>query len=208
MLLRNDYAVHDLVEWTLLASTPLLGLLMISRLPYLHLLNRYLGAMTDIILAHQGTIDEFIGDAILAVFGAPQTREDDADRAVQCALAMQAAMADINRANEADGLPAVATGIALNTGKVIAGNIGSERRASYGAVGTPINAAYRIESFTVGGQILISPTTHERIGTKLAIIGTKEVKFKGLDQPVCLYDVAGIGDPYQVFLPAKKEKNF
>ena len=92
-----------------------------------------------------------------------------------------------------------------NTGEVVVGNIGSEKRASYGAVGTPINAAYRIESFTVGGQILISPTTHERVQSDLTIIGTKDVKFKGLDQPVCLYDVGGIGEPYQVFLPEKKE---
>ena len=84
------------------------------------------------------------------------------------------------------------------------GNIGSERRASYGAVGTPINVAYRIESFTVGGQILISPTTYELIRAELKIQGTKEVKFKGVDAPVTLYDVAGIGAPYQVFLPEKK----
>jgi hypothetical protein len=87
---------------------------------------------------------------------------------------------------------------------VVVGNIGSEQRASYGAVGTPINAAYRIESFTVGGQILISPTTCDRVAADLKIQGTKEVKFKGLDEAVTLYDVAGIGDPYKVFLPEKE----
>jgi adenylate cyclase len=95
-------------------------------------------------------------------------------------------------------------GIGINTGEAVVGNIGSEQRASYGAVGTPINAAYRIESFTVGGQILISPSTYEKVRSRVSIIGTKEVKFKGLDEPVCLYDVAGIGEPYQVFLPEKK----
>lgn len=75
------------------------------------LINRYLGAMTDIIMAHQGTIDEFIGDAILAVFGAPQRRDDDADRAARCALAMQAAMDGINAQNRAEGLPEIQTGI-------------------------------------------------------------------------------------------------
>ena len=68
----------------------------------------------------------------------------------------------------------------------------------------PINAAYRIESFTIGGQILISPTTYDLVQSRISIRGTKEVKFKGLDQPVTLYDVGGIGEPYQVFLPEKK----
>ena len=116
------------------------------------MLNRYLGAMTDIIMAHQGTIDEFIGDAILAVFGAPQHRDDDADRAVNCALAMQAAMAEINEQNQAEGLPAIQTGIALNTGDVIAGNIGSERRSKYGFVGHAMNVTSRIEDLTAGGE--------------------------------------------------------
>jgi adenylate cyclase len=88
---------------------------------------------------------------------------------------------------------------------VVVGNIGSERRASYGAVGTAINAAYRIESFTVGGQILISPTTHGRVKSELKILGTKEVKFKGLQQPVTLYDIGGIGEPYHAYLAGKKE---
>ena len=96
-------------------------------------------------------------------------------------------------------------GIGINTGEVVVGNIGSERRASYGAVGTPINAAYRIESFTVGGQILISPTTHARVKSDLNILGTKEVKFKGLQQPVTLYDIGGIGEPYNAYLTEKKE---
>jgi adenylate cyclase len=96
-------------------------------------------------------------------------------------------------------------GIGINTGEVVVGNIGSERRVSYGAVGTPINAAYRIESFTVGGQILISPTTHVRVKADLRILGNKEVKFKGLYQPVVLYDIGGIGEPYNAYLTEKKE---
>jgi adenylate cyclase len=80
------------------------------------MLNRYLGAMTDIILAHEGTIDEFLGDAILAVFGAPRHHDDDPGRAARCALAMQAAMAEINAANRSEGLPELRMGIALNTG--------------------------------------------------------------------------------------------
>ena len=155
------------------------------------MLNRYLGTMTDIILAHQGTIDEFIGDAILAVFGAPQKREDDADRAVRCALAMQAAMKEINAANEADGLPAVATGIALNTGKVIAGNIGSERRSKYGFVGHPMNVTSRIEDQSAGGEILVADSTLSKLTTDYRVTDTRELNVKGIDQMVVVHRIEG-----------------
>jgi class 3 adenylate cyclase/CHASE2 domain-containing sensor protein len=170
----------------------------------IEIMNRYFEHMVDVIARYKGTVNEFMGDGILAFFGAPLNAADDPERAVACAIEMQNALVTVNAEQRRLKLPQLAMGIGINTGEVVVGNIGSERRASYGAVGTPINTAYRIESFTIGGQILISPTTHERIAAELTIIGTREVKFKGLDQPLCLYDVAGIGDPYQVFLPVKK----
>ncbi|HET9317773.1 MAG TPA: response regulator, partial [Vicinamibacteria bacterium] len=85
----------------------------------LRLLNSYLGSMADVVLAHQGTVDEFVGDAILAIFGAPVARADDARRAVACAVAMQEALAALNRVNEAEGLPRLEMGIAVHTGEVI-----------------------------------------------------------------------------------------
>jgi len=155
------------------------------------MLNRYLGAMTDIIMAHQGTIDEFIGDAILAVFGAPQHREDDADRAVQCALAMQEAMTEINAMNLAESLPEVATGIALHTGDVIAGNIGSERRSKYGFVGHPMNLTARIEEVTAGGEILISDATLSNLQGNYRTGDRRELDAKGIDQPVVVHQILG-----------------
>ena len=155
------------------------------------MLNRYLGAMTDIIMAHQGTIDEFIGDAILAVFGAPQRRDDDADRAVRCALAMQAAMVDINRVNREEGLPEISTGIALNTGDVIAGNIGSERRSKYGFVGHPMNLTARIEDHTGGGEILVSDSTLRKLRGDYAVGDSRELKVKGIDQSVKVHYILG-----------------
>ncbi|WP_082849868.1 adenylate/guanylate cyclase domain-containing protein [Halioglobus sp. HI00S01] len=148
------------------------------------LINRYLAAMTDIIMAHNGTIDEFIGDAILAVFGAPQRRDDDADRAVQCALEMQAAMEEINRLNREDGLPEISTGVALNTGDVIAGNIGSERRSKYGFVGHPMNVTSRIEDVTAGGEILISESTLQALTRDYRVGTSQELKVKGIDELV------------------------
>ena len=93
--------------------------------------------MAEVILAHDGTIDEFIGDSVLGFFGAPVARADDARRAVACALAMQKGMERVNRRNLDEGLPAVEMGIAVHTGDVVVGNIGSEKRAKYGAVGEP-----------------------------------------------------------------------
>ncbi|MBN7796054.1 response regulator [Parahaliea mediterranea] len=151
------------------------------------MLNRYLGAMTDIIMAHQGTIDEFLGDAILAVFGAPLQRDDDADRAVRCAQAMQAAMAGINAENRAEGLPEVQTGIALNTGCVIAGNIGSERRSKYGFVGHPMNVTSRIEDHCAGGEILVADSTLQKLSGHYAVGDRRSLKVKGIHQPVVVH---------------------
>jgi adenylate cyclase len=153
------------------------------------LINRYLGAMTDIIMAHNGTIDEFIGDAILAVFGAPQFRDDDADRAVNCALAMQAAMAEINALNVAEGLPEIHTGIGLNTGDVIAGNIGSERRSKYGFVGHPMNVTSRIEDITAGGEILVSDTTLHSLSGDYQVGDSRKIKVKGIKQSIVVHRI-------------------
>ena len=191
------FLVSDLRGFTALTSS-------LSPNQVIEIINRYFEHMIEIIARYQGTVNEFLGDGILSFFGAPLYAEDDPERAVACAVEMQNALALVNVEQRRLKLPELAMGIGINTGEVVVGNIGSERRASYGAVGTPINAAYRIESFTVGGQILISPSTHDRIETDLTIRGTREVKFKGLDEPVTLYDVAGIAEPYQVFLPEKK----
>jgi adenylate cyclase len=155
------------------------------------MLNRYLVAMTDIIMAHDGTIDEFIGDAILAVFGAPQHRDDDADRAVRCALAMQEAMIEINLQNEAEGFPAVYTGIAINTGDVIAGNIGSERRSKYGFVGHPMNVTSRIEDITRGGEILISDSTLTSLKGRFRVGRSEKITVKGIDEILTVHQITG-----------------
>jgi class 3 adenylate cyclase len=168
------------------------------------LLNSYLGAMADVILAHQGTIDEFIGDAILAVFGAPVLREDDARRAVACAVSMQMALAALNRRNQGEGLPRVEMGVAVHTGDVVVGNIGSEKRAKYGVVGSPVNHTGRIESFTVGGQVLISETTLAEAGPDVRVGERLSVDAKGAREPIACYDLRGIGAPYDASLPERE----
>ena len=160
----------------------------------LRLLNSYLGAMADVILAHQGTIDEFVGDAILAIFGAPLHRPDDARRAVACAVEMQGALSDLNRRNQADGLPRLEMGIAVHTGEVIVGNIGSERRTKYGVVGSAVNHAGRIESFTVGGQVLVSDATLRDAGEGVRVGARLAIDAKGTRERIVVYDLRGFGD--------------
>jgi adenylate cyclase len=167
------------------------------------ILNHYLAAMTDVVVRHGGTIDEFIGDAILAVFGAPIQRDDDARRAIACAVEMQAAMEQVNAQNAALGLPRVEMGIGLNTGEVVVGNIGSDRRAKYGVVGRHVNLSSRIESHTVGGQILASESTIRDAGEGVRIDGQMEIVPKGVAAPLTLYDVGGIGAPYDRHLAVR-----
>jgi adenylate cyclase len=153
------------------------------------LLNTYLGAMAEVIMQYQGLIDEFIGDAILAIFGAPIQREDDATRAVACAIAMQLAMDSVNDQNRRAGLPEIEMGIGINTGEVVVGNIGSAKRAKYGVIGSQVNLTSRIESFTAGGQILISESTREAVGDAFKIDGQMIVEAKGVERPIRIYDV-------------------
>jgi adenylate cyclase len=158
----------------------------------LEIINRYFERMTDIIMAHEGTIDEFTGDGLLVFFGAPRPMVDHPRRAVACAREMQAAMENLNRENDGLGLPELTMGIGINSGELIVGNIGSEKRKKYGAVGSPINVAFRVESQTPGGEIFITQTVHERLIGELEIASTREVNLKGFSQPMTLYQVVGM----------------
>jgi class 3 adenylate cyclase/HAMP domain-containing protein len=168
-------------------------------------LNRYLGKMIEILLDHRAIIDEIIGDGILAFFGAPEPMEEHPLRAVACALAMQSAMDEINRLNEAEGLPYLQMGIAVNTGLVVVGNIGSEKRAKYSVVGSAVNFTGRMESYSVGGQVLISSSTYERVCDLVEVQGTMQVQMKGVPLAATLYDVRGISGPQGIHLKARSD---
>src|SRR5260370_28174589 len=119
--------------------------------------------MVDVVGSYHGPIDEIIGDAILVIFGAPVSCDDHADKAVACGLAMQLAMRDVNQRLVAKGASALEMGIGVHTGRVIVGNIGSLRRTKYAAVGSNVNLARRIESFTVARHLLISEDTPGKV---------------------------------------------
>jgi class 3 adenylate cyclase len=165
-------------------------------------LNGYLARMTDLIVEHGGTVNEFMGDGIVAVFGAPVAHPDHAERAAAAALAMQRAMVDINASHAARGLPRFEMGIGLNTGEAVVGNIGSEQRAKYAVVGAAVNLAARVESATVGGQIFMSAGTHARIRDLTEVADSLSVELKGLLEPLTLYELVGIRGRFAQQLPS------
>jgi len=160
--------------------------------------------MVEILLDHRAIIDEIVGDGILAFFGAPEPMAEHPARAVACALQMQASMEDINRLNEVEGLPHLEMGVAVNTGTVIVGNIGSEKRTKYGVVGAEVNFTGRVESF-IGGQVLISQSTYNSLKDNLDVRNILEVEMKGIPGRVPLYDVRGIRGSFNVHIPDRDE---
>ncbi len=144
-------------------------------------------------------------DAILAFFGAPVSSEDDAERAVACALAMQLAVPQVNEMNRRQGLPEIEIGIGIATGEVVVGNIGSEKRTKYGAVGSAVNLAARIESYTLGGEILVDTRTREALGQLAGIETEREVHPKGFADPLRIHRVTGLGGRYALQLASDRE---
>ena len=195
------FLVSDLRGFTALTAS-------LSPHEIIEVINRYFEYMVEVIARHRGVVNEFMGDGILVFFGAPLQAADDPERAVACAIDMQNAMIGVNDEQRRRNLPELSMGIGVNTGEVVVGNIGSERRAAYGAVGSPINFAYRIESYTVGGQILISPSTYHKVRSIVKARTTKEVRFKGFENPVKLYDVVGLDGQFPVCVPEKKIEPF
>jgi adenylate cyclase len=169
------------------------------------MLNGYLGAMTEVINRYRGTIDEFIGDAIFVLFGAPLQEDDDAERAVACALAMQLAMSGVNDNNRRDGLPDLEMGIGIHTGEVVVGNIGSAKRMKYGVVGSHVNLTARVQSHTTGGQVLVTAATQREITAALMTSKEISIKAKGMERPVPVCEVLGIGGRHTLQLPAADE---
>src|SRR5262245_19287815 len=167
----------------------------------MEVLNGYLARMTDIVVEYGGTINEFIGDAIFAVYGAPIPHRDHAERAAASALAMQRAMADINRANAEHDRPRFEMGIGINTGEAVVGNIGSEQRAKYAIVGAAVNLAARVEGCTVGGQIFLSPATYAQIHDMVEVAPPVPVELKGIAEPLLLYELRGITGQFAQSLP-------
>jgi adenylate cyclase len=162
------------------------------------MLNVYFEIMVEVVLQFKGTINEIIGDALLVIFGAPQEMPNRAQQAIACAISMQNAMARVNQQNRALGLPDLEMGIGLNETEVIVGNIGSSKRSKYSVVGSGVNMTSRIESYSVGGQVLVSESVRHEAGEVLRIDSERAVFPKGSEAPLKIYEIGGIAGQYNL----------
>jgi adenylate cyclase len=154
-------------------------------------LNQYFTRMVDVVFAHRGTVDKFVGDMVMALYGAPLPDADHADHAVQTALAMVAALHDLNRQWLADGRSSLDIGIGINSGEMIAGNIGSDTIMSYTVIGDNVNLGARLESLNkdYGTRILISDATRRLLRGSYDIRPLGEVTVKGKTRAVVIFEV-------------------
>jgi class 3 adenylate cyclase len=152
----------------------------------IELLNRHLSALTDIVQAHRGVVNQFAGDSIMALFGAPKSYGDEARRAADCARAMMAERERMNR----DTPQPLQVGIGIASGRMVAGCIGSERRSDYTVVGERVNLAARLCAAAAAGQILIDAETQRRLGEDYPSKPLPALTLKGFSAPVPAYDVS------------------
>lgn len=190
--------ISDLRDFTALSTR-------MEPAPFLEMLNHYFEEIYEVIEAYHGTLLEFLGDGLFVVFGAPVASANHAADAAAAAIAMQQRMERINAWNRERGYEELRMGIGLSTGEVIAGNIGSEKRTKYGVMGQVVNLAGRLESFTAGGDIIISRATRDAIREPLELAASRRIRFKGLTEDETVYRLQGIGGRYDLHLPEDSE---
>jgi len=156
------------------------------------MLNQYLTAVVQVVFEQGGTLDKFVGDEVMAIFGAPVERGDDARRAVACALGIRAALRALNQERAEAGLGALRAGVGVHTGQVVAGNIGSPDRMEYTVIGDTVNVAARVEGLTrqLGADVLVTRATAEAAGEGFAFEPLGELPVKGRSEAVEVFSVA------------------
>jgi adenylate cyclase len=153
------------------------------------MLNSYYEMLVDIVFQYGGTVDKYIGDAVMVLFGAPIEMRDAADRAVHCALDMLAALKAFNREREAAGEKPIEIGIGINSGEVVVGSIGSSRTMQYTCIGNAVNVASRLTAHAEPGQVLVSQETLGRLAGNVNYETLPPVMLKGIDGEMQVYDV-------------------
>lgn len=202
----NDQSV-DSRQVTILLSD-LRGFTSVSEkytaLEMIEVLNHYFGCMSEIIIRHGGTIDKFMGDAIMALFGAPAEHDNDVETALACAIEMQLAMNQINETNQALGFEPLYMGIGINTGEVVAGYLGSSLHSEYTVIGDQVNLASRVEAHTLRGQILLSENTYQLARDFVETGNINEVQVKGKKGFVRMYELLSISRPSLLYAPQRE----
>ncbi|MCK9418468.1 MAG: adenylate/guanylate cyclase domain-containing protein [Nitrospirae bacterium] len=159
------------------------------------LLNEYLGAMTEVVFEYEGTLDKFVGDAIVALWGAPVGQPDHAERACGCALAMIVRLKELQAKWAAEGKHIIDIGIGINTGDMVVGNIGAPgKKMDYTVIGDNVNLGARLESLTrqYNNHIIISEYTYGKVRNIMRVNELGSVTVKGKQQPVVIYDLVGV----------------
>ncbi|MES9972406.1 MAG: adenylate/guanylate cyclase domain-containing protein [Candidatus Thiodiazotropha sp.] len=167
----------------------------------INVLNLYFSRMCEIIFGFGGSIDKFMGDSIMALFGLTEQKEDDLERAIGCAVEMQRAMLEINTENSKQGYPRLFMGIGINTGKVVAGHLGSELHHEYTVIGDEVNLASRIEAYSLRGQILLSDRARRMAQEYIETSPPNQVMVKGKQVPVSLYELQSTNRPRYLEVP-------
>lgn len=167
------------------------------------LLNRYFDCMGDIITRHGGHIDKLMGDSILALFGVPQAGPDDVKRAISCAVQMQLAMNKLNADSKMQDMPPLYMGIALNTGNVVVGDLGSAHYNEYTVIGDEVNLTARIEAHCLRGQILLSENTYSLARDFIEVGEPNTVEVKGARNAIKLYELHATSSPQHLMVPRR-----
>ena len=157
-------------------------------------LNTHRAAMNKAILGEGGTVMQFVGDAVMAVFGAPVSQVDHADRAVAASVAMHLGQAEINDRWDAEGLPAFGLGLGLSTGEAAAALLGSEERLEYTLVGDTVNLSQRLQQLAAAGETVLSEPTLRALTCEVATLALEEQLVKGRDTPVVAYKLLSWGE--------------
>lgn len=155
----------------------------------LETLNNHFAILIDALFEYGGTLDKFLGDGLMAVFGAPVQHGDDAERCVRAALRMQERMGHLNHSRRAKGLPELLVGIGIHSGLAVAGNVGSEKRLEYTVIGDTVNLAARLQAIAEGGRIVISRSTYEMVKDIAVCVSMGTTEVKGRREPVDIYEV-------------------
>jgi len=156
-----------------------------------HMLNEYFEAMVEVVFRLEGTVDKYIGDAIMVLWGAPIPHANAPFRAVQAAIEMRRSLAEFNKRRKAMGKQQIQVGIGINTGEVVAGYIGSSRTMSYSVIGDTVNTASRLCSAARAGQILVSDSTYGHVRNHFSVTRLRPLRVKGKLRPIHIFEVHG-----------------